>query len=404
MLEGRLPGEYVLTAAHERFGPAQVPLTLGAGERRTAELRLGGGGELLSGTVRDSGAGPIIGARVTAEEFPGRGPRLRFGAITGAGGRYALRLPRGHWHVSASADGYAYGWTEVVLEGPFVSELVLPASGGIGGRVVDGATGVAVAGAIVRLDRPGASAGRTTTTDTSGFFSFGTAWPPGPFRLTATADDRAGRIELPAPADAAVRSPIQLNLRPGLAISGRVAGPRAQPLAGAAVQVFDGSRQIQPTRVVTTDAAGRYRIGGLLPGQTWIGIEASGLAPERRLVTAGASADFALGSQVTLAGLVTSADGRPLRQVELQLTLLRGPDAGAPLLAFRRVPLGPQGTFRIEGLAAGTFLVEVQTRDDGSGRFQGTLGPGEHRQVTWRLAGTWTPDGRGRDSLVVGPF
>jgi RNA polymerase sigma factor (sigma-70 family) len=405
-LEGRLPGSYLLAATHERFGPAEATIPIGTNERRRADLWLSTGGELLSGTIQDAGAGPVVGARVTAVEFPGRGPQLRYGTISGAGGRYAMRLPRGHWHVSALADGYAYGWREVVLEGPSALDLALPAAGAIGGRVVDGSSGAPVAGATVRLDRAGGSAGRATTTGAEGFFSFGTAWPTGGYRLTATAGDRVGRLEVAAPVDPVVRSPVEVTVRPGLTLAGRVLDRRGQPLAGAAVQLFDGSRQIHPVRQVTTDGDGRYRMAGLLPGQAWLGAEARGRAPARRplvLATTGAALDFGLEDEATVTGVLTSDGGIPVSRAELQLTLLGG-EPGSPLLAFRRVQTSPQGAFRVDGLAAGAFIVDVQSRQEGSGRFQGSLLPAEHRRVNWRVQGPWSPDGRGRDALVVGPF
>jgi 5-hydroxyisourate hydrolase-like protein (transthyretin family) len=381
-------------------------VSIAAGGRPRVELRLTTTGELLSGTVRDSGAGPLVGARVTTVEFPGRGRQLRFGTTSGAAGRYALRLPPGHWHVSASADGYAYAWIEVAIEGSTVSDLALSAAGAIAGRVIDAATGAPAAGAIVRLDRPGAPAGRTTSTSAAGFFSFGSTWPAGPYRLTASADERVARLEVPQ-SDPAARSPVELALRPGLAVAGRVADGRGRPLAGAAVQLFETPRQIQPVRQVTTDGDGRYRIAGLPAGAVWIGAGATGRAPQRRAVTPGPASpgtDFALASEATLTGVVTREDGRPAGGAELRLTLLSSAEASAPLLAFRRVPLDGQGGFRLEGLAAGAFVADVQTRGAGAGRFQGTLGPGERRAVTWRLSGPQAPDGRGRDAVVVGPF
>ena len=405
LFEGRLPGAYVLTAAHERFGPAEAPVSIGAGERPRVELRLTTAGELLSGTVRDSGAGPLVGVRVTAVEFPGRGQQLHFGTTSGAAGRYALRLPRGHWHVSASADGYAYSWAEVAIEGATVSDLALSAAGAIAGRVVDAATGAPMAGATVRLDRPGTPAGRTTTTGIAGFFSFGSTWPAGPYRLTASAGEGVARLEVPH-SDPAARASVELALRPGLAVAGRVTDGRGRSLAGAAVQLFEIPRQIQPVRQVKTDGDGRYRIAGLPAGAAWIGAEASGRAPERRPVvpSAGAVADLALGEEATLAGVVTREDGRPAGGAELRLTLLASADPAAPLLAFRRLPLDGQGRFRIEALAAGAFAADVQTRGEGAGHFSGVLGRGEHRTVTWRLSGPLAPDGRGCDAVVVGPF
>ena len=105
----------------------------------------------------------MIGARITAVEFPSRGPAVRFGTTSGADGRYALRLPRGSWHVSASADGYAYAWLQVDLAAPAARDLVLQAAGSIAGVVVDTTSGAPVPGAVVRVDEPGKPQGRFTT-------------------------------------------------------------------------------------------------------------------------------------------------------------------------------------------------------------------------------------------------
>jgi hypothetical protein len=114
------------------------------------------------------------------------------------------------------------------------------------------------------------------------------------------------------------------------------------------------------------------------------------------------AADFVLADEGTIAGVVSRADGAPVSVAEVRVTLLAAPRPGAPLLAFRRVQT-VRGAFRVPGLAAGAFFVEVQSRGEGVGRFQGSLAAGERRQVSWRLPGARPSGPRASESVVVGP-
>jgi hypothetical protein len=173
-------------------------------------------------------------------------------------------------------------------------------------------------------------------------------------------------------------------IAPGATVSGRVTDERGRPLEGAAVQLFESAMQLQPLRQCKTDARGGYQLPGVLPGQLFLAAEAPGQAPQRRamMVSGAATADFALDREGTLSGTVSRADGTPARAAELRVTLL----AGRTLLAFRRVQTTPGGDFRIAGLAAGTYVVDVQSRGEGAGRFGGALAEGEQRQVSLRLS------------------
>jgi RNA polymerase sigma factor (sigma-70 family) len=392
-LPRQLPGTFVLTASHARFGPVERSLKIGETAPAAAELTLTAAGERLSGRIRDD-AGPVIGARITAMEYPGRGPALRFGTVSGADGRYALKLPAGNWHVSASADGYAYAWAQVHLEGPSERDIVLRAAGNIGGLVVDGATGAPVVGAIVRVDEPGKPQGRTTTSNAAGYFNFGTSWPPADHRFTAWSGDRVGRLLVPASPDPVMRPGVRVVLAPGAVVTGRVLDQLGRPVAAAAVQLFESAQQIPPVRQVKADRDGAYTLPGLLPGEVFLAAEAPGRAPQRRRVTitaGGPPVDFKLAEESTLTGMVVRADGTPARTAELRLTLLAGPIGGAPLLAFRRVTTAAGGTFRIDGLAAGAYYADVQSRGEGAGRLRGALAAGEQARLTVRLSAVDPP-------------
>jgi RNA polymerase sigma factor (sigma-70 family) len=102
-----LPGAFALTASDARFGPVERPLQVKAGARhRHSDLQLAGRALLLSGSVRDAGAGAIAGARVVAIRSPTR-LGVRFAAISDESGAYRLQLPPGTWYVVAQAEGYA---------------------------------------------------------------------------------------------------------------------------------------------------------------------------------------------------------------------------------------------------------------------------------------------------------
>jgi RNA polymerase sigma factor (sigma-70 family) len=381
VLRGVLPGAFALTASDARHGPVERPLQVKAGARhRNNDLRLGARAVLLSGTVRDAGAGGIAGARVAAIRSPTR-LGVRFGTISDERGDYRLQLPAGTWYLVAQAPGYAPSDAHVALQDPLPRDLVLRPSSTVRGRVLDGATGEVVAGATVRLDpNPVAGNGRETTSSGSGHFAFDRT-DAGSYTVTAWSGARVGRVDLVAAARPAT---LEVTLRPGPTAAGRVLDPGGRPIEGASVQLFDGPLQVHPVRQTTTDASGRYQVEGLWTGSLFVAAEAPGRGTSRRALAGGG--DLELQPEARLSATIQDRDGVPLAGAAVRLVVMS--PQGDRLLTFRRTRTDAQGRVDLGSLGAGTYTLDVDGREGGSGSWQGRFAPGEKRHLSLRVPRT----------------
>jgi RNA polymerase sigma factor (sigma-70 family) len=391
-----LPGDFVVTASDSRFGPAELSLSVESQRRRQVDLTLTTGGELLSGTTRDAEAGAIGGARITAMQMVATRAVLRFAALSDARGQYAVRLPKGPWHVVASADGYAPGQADLSLPGAAHQDLVLRPAARIAGRVVAGGTGAPVAAAevqLVSLPMGNRGGGPVVSSNADGYFEFDDA-TAGRYRITAWSDNRAGRIEVTARADSASAA-LVVPLEPAATLTGRVVDDGGRPIAAAKLEVFDGALQVHAVRRSQADADGRFRIEGLVPGATFLAAEAPGWAPHRQLIAVGAAEralDFKLLKEAHLLGVILNQEGKPFAGAELTVTVRAGAGQDAPLLAFRRGRTAADGSFRIDGLAPGPFNLYAESSAGERDSWQGILRAGESTRGKLRVHSTPMPD------------
>ena len=393
VLRDVLPGAFTLTASDARFGPVERPLQVKAGARqRNNDLQLAARAVLLSGSVRDSGAGGVAGARVVAIRSPTR-LGVRFAAISDESGDYRLQLPPGTWYVVAHAEGYAPGEAHVVLQDPVDRDLVLRPASTVRGRLVDGATGEVVAGATVRLDQnPVAGSSRETTSSGSGHFAFDRT-DAGSYIITAWSGTRVGRVARLATAKPAT---LEVTLRPGLTATGRVLDPGGRPIEGASVQLFDGPLQVHPVRQTTTDASGEYELAGLWTEALFVAAEAPGRGTSRRALTR--VGELELQPEARLSATVQDTNDVPSAGAAVRLVVMS--PKGDMLLSFRRTRTDAQGRVDLGGLAAGSYRLDVDSREGGSGTWKGRLAPGEKGHLTLQLrqtgAAAQAPRGDGR--------
>jgi Carboxypeptidase regulatory-like domain/PDZ domain len=286
------PDFALLEARHPQHGVGLAILDLAAqtSRRLTLEITdaLPPASAGIAGVVVDAQGAPVDGALVSGRCFEAR---LSVEAHTRSApdGAFELRgLDDCAHRVTASARGTVTATVEGVKPGTRDVRLVLAAGGILRGRVRD-AQGRAAAAFTVAVSEKlgGLERGEGTTRsffDGEGRFEI-TGLKPGDYAVSAIANGKASSAEksvsVPAP-PAAVE--VELTLRRGARVSGVVIDRATRkPLAGARVSVegaLDSEQTFAPVSSgTTTNADGRFELGGLSPGLHSIQIAAEGHHP-----------------------------------------------------------------------------------------------------------------------------
>lgn len=137
----------------------------------------------------------------------------------------------------------------------------------------------------------------------------------------------------------------------GTTLSGKVSKPSGNALASAYVTVTDEngtSLYSQPT-----DAKGKYKISGVVKGKYTVSARASnskdGVAVTKKLTLKGkkATANLKLIKPSTITGTVVNSKGKAVEGIDVSVGWGWG-------------ETGAKGTYKIEGLAAGTYTAEAR--------------------------------------------
>jgi hypothetical protein len=233
------------------------------GQAEITLLRLGG---RVAGRVLDSRRFPIRGARVRVEPAGGGTSWAVQGTMSAADGTFRLAAPAsGAVLVRASHPDYVDG--EVETEPGEGIEVMLSRGVRILGQVTDD---IALPlSATVALRRDGREL-RATMTRADGTFDAGRV-APGTYEVLAQAPgfaDASLTIGVAEPAaDAAdAEQKVELALRRGVTLEGRVVDRFGDAVAGAQVEARAVSGEALPRQAVS-DAEGRFTIGGLESGR-----------------------------------------------------------------------------------------------------------------------------------------
>jgi RNA polymerase sigma factor (sigma-70 family) len=389
----RLPlgnGTYRVTAAALGYLPGKREAVV-ATSGRTLEgidLVLTRGGHKLAGKVLDAGGGAIPGARLQFWLDSGWSPSPQQPSVlaqANADGAYAVTLPRGSHGVAVQADGYALHRAVVEITGDEARDFRLEPGAQLSGTVVTSGDRRPAAGAQVRLDSTlgGPLAFRAlTTSDTEGRFSL-TAVAPGSYRLTARKGPNAGGLPQPVVvAPAAVVSNLQIELSPGLALTGEVRSD-GRPVTGAQVALAPRTPMnfwSAPTDRGVSDAGGRFAVEGLLPGDYRLTVIAPEHAPFQEEVSIRQSMSRTIEVQkgVKVVGRVLTAEGASAVAARVRAWTQPVNRGGVPALA--EAVSDEEGRFTLERLAPGQLTLEARL-----GEQLGRIGPRE-------LKGGTSPD------------
>jgi protocatechuate 3,4-dioxygenase beta subunit len=396
-----LPADRVdLEARRAGFAPMRVPgvaIVRGSGSADLGVLVLAPGVR-VEGRVADAAGRPLSEVEVwwaEADRPPSRTlagtlrPRTP-AAVSDEDGRFAIAdLTAGRpVNVLLARPGYLPAWVAGV-EAPSAEpvRVVLERASGLHGRVEDEA-GEPVPGARVRLRSAGPPPGTVGVeprraenaadlrADRDGAFTFAEI-APGGVTLEAWAEGflPLEPVELQVPPNEEVRD-VRLILDRGASVSGWIATPGGEPVAGAGIRI--GSARSE------SDAEGRYQMSGVP-----LGLQALVLSHPAYLrklqevdVQAGVNrVDLVVEKGTTVSGRVIDEAGSPKLGVTVTLSnrgTLRAPCGG-------RQPLRPRG--RCRGIRA--FDLPWGGRGGGAGR-------GRSRGGTAGRSHSVRPDSRSR--------
>jgi protocatechuate 3,4-dioxygenase beta subunit len=318
--------------------------------------------QTVAGTVVASDGKPASGARVAVHQsarFERDETAIFAEATTGLDGAFRIaNAPPAPERLSVRAAG----WTpaEQFLRADSGSlRIALERGASVSGTVLD-ASGRPAAGALVR------SGSVAATSDAQGRYRLDGV-PSGLQRVEASAPGgmvaRKGGVRLAAAAPASA----DLQLQAGVTITGTVVDALTRrPIAGARIAVAEshgsGAGSADPSAFARSDAKGRFSAAGLLPGDHEVRAVKSGylsatLPRVAASAKAAASAALALVPAASIAGKVVDAQGKAVAGASVSLEPVPGGRrfAGARFRGPRSefsTRTGPDGAFRLEGLAA----------------------------------------------------
>ena len=251
-----------------------------------------------------------------------------------------------------------------------IDDLEIELGGGLilHGTVVDQG-GAAVSGAAIEARSKGVAIDpRYTVTGADGRYRLGPIGGDVVLEVSAAGRGLAWReVAVGPPGRAPVLRREDFTLvQADAAIEGRVTDASGFAVAGARVKVIDqgGGRA---ARAAVTDAAGRFRLAGVVAGSHRVRVEHADYPPAELDAAAGAGNELRLVAGVALEVEVrVRASGAPIAGAQV---IARGPDR-----AVRRA-VAPRGRVALAALAPGEWTVEASARGYAAGTAEVDLAP-----------------------------
>lgn len=354
-LDGLPEGSVAVWALSPRGSAMEPEVQAGAAD---VELVLEEGLSLAGRVMAESGA-PLPGAQVTVlHEENAR----YFETRTGEDGRFTLGpLPEGSYTLVASSPGLLPTLVSQVSPEE-AQELILYGPRRLTGLVLF--QGTPAPGVQVRLE----DSSHAAVTDAQGRFSFE---PLGPDDYVVQAE----RDGLYAVAEVSLseeerEADVTLRLGTALYVEGMVRDEAGQPVTDAWISVMSADEGPSDAASTSTEE-GRFRLGPVAPGLYTFSLDADGyedLEVENVTIPSGQPLHFVLPRSITLEGLVTDADGKPLEDVELEAVRQPPPESEQQEAAARQTGKAPADMTLEERLAA------IEERSRGADTWSATTG------------------------------
>ncbi|MEM8962789.1 MAG: carboxypeptidase-like regulatory domain-containing protein [Acidobacteriota bacterium] len=376
VIEDLVAGSWDLTVSRAGYAPITVR-GLEVDDARLTDLgvvTLSPGVRITGRVVDDTGL-PVPGAVVYGNQdllsVSGRVDSAPAEATSDDAGQFVvadLEPGRTHWF-SVKAEGF----TDTMLTGlvPPLDEPVLVTLdrlGGLRGQVLDDA-GEPVTGYTVSARREVEANERVEVDDPEGRYQL-SGLTPGSHRVSVQAEGFLDAVLTDVVVQTGVvTADVDLTLRRGAVVVGRVTDEAEKPIAGArvGVEITDAIRATWGGgSAAITDDEGNYRLDGVEPGRRMLNVFAMRYLSSRHELEVQVDEDNVLDVELrrgfTLAGRVLEADGTPATGARVDLA-----PPGDRHGTVERTD--DDGRFRAVNLAAGAY----QLRATGASGSQGDL-------------------------------
>jgi protocatechuate 3,4-dioxygenase beta subunit len=367
-------GAHTVVARARGFGQA-ARRSVAAGGR--ADLILYPSGA-VTGLVRGPDGKPVPEAKVVVEPAMRFAPSSRVETTDRQGRFEFLGVDPGAYRVVARHKDFAVGWTNITVERQSDTDTAISLDPplAVTGRLVDGVDRptrgrVAVSEAAGSTLPPSLASSYTAEVSADGRFRIA-GLPGGAAVLSATAPGfGAKRVEVelsPARAETDLGA---VAMETGLTISGRVRDKAGQGIPDARVSGQPARRMMMGLfnlPETTTEADGRFVLGGLEPGHYDLSVQASGFGFGRKDADAGAEGvDIVAEPAGALTGTVVDENKQPVTSFRVNIRPVERFQPGRMVVAqgsFRMQTFeSPDGRFLMEDLAPAEVSVQVFATD-----------------------------------------
>lgn len=346
----------------EGFAHAELQMTVPPDEPLVVVLERAA---IVAGRVVDGSGAGVAGATVSVESEAGT-----HGMATRDDGSFVDgTVSPGTVRLQASAEGLRT--TEPTVLDVAAGErrdgvrLVLEPGGTVAGRVT-GPNGEPIAGAVVRTRGHWPHGPLEARTDEAGRYRIG-GLPLGTVAVRADHPDHveaSGEATIEPAGAGSAEVQLDLVLRQGLSVSGRVIDERGEPVAGAEVSLLDDPRY-GPAKPVATAEDGSFRVTGLSPGFWRPQVAKEGLTqadPHARVEVTGplSGLELRMVRGAVIAGRVRGLERSEIPRVRMTAAPLSHP---GPWLSGH---LDDEGGYSIDGAGPGAWRVTATVPGGGS--------------------------------------
>ncbi len=383
-VKGLEEGEYTVAVSKEGFARKTIPSAevKASGENVWPPITLTSGAP-IAGMVHDGTGAPIPGAQIFAIDIGSAGRPAN--STSDGEGRFRLEGFTAERPIllSVSATGYAPVQKNVTPPAPDLA-IVLKSAGTVRGRVEDADTQKPVTDFTISRSGPRGGpgggiqialrgAGDQTFQSDDGSFEL-TDVPPGKWTVRATAAGyRSAEVAGVEVGEGETKEGVNLSLKKGGTLAGRVTDPRGTPVANASVSWHPSESQGGgmgamvarmmgggPGGSTSTDADGHYQFDGLPDGRVTVTASHPDYLDASREFdpSKDSAADLSLGTGASISGNVVGTDGSsgvPGALVQLNEEGDSGGGFGGGNSDSTRTDGG--GGFLFDHLAAGRYKV-----------------------------------------------